>query len=150
MKLAKRPTNPLERLQEALIALKTFEHRHEIVFDQYRELKEEIEIAETEVKTWCKQNQKSLSTDKLYAEFTEAKSRWYDVDTTRAILKQLNIDPATTAAIFLQEWSVDEKKLKQLAAFKDFKMEETFKAAYREKTVSNRVSIAEKKEENHS
>jgi phage host-nuclease inhibitor protein Gam len=137
--------NPLIALEDAMADLRTFEHRHEMIFEEYRVLAEEIAVKTEEVKTWCKQNRTNLSTDRMVAEFSEGKSRWYDAHDVSRILQEHKVEVSTIDQVVLQEWTVDEKKLKQLAAFKNIDMS-IFQPAYREEVTQIRCTIKEKEQ----
>jgi len=147
------PPNPLKKLEAAMQDVRVFESFHEKVFDRHRALTEAVEVATEEVKTYCKQNKTNLSTDRMYAEFGEGKSRWYDPDATLEILKGLAIPPSSIDMVVTSVKSVDEKKLKQVAKLHNLDVSydkegrmKAFAAAYREETTQNRCTIKEKEE----
>lgn len=152
MKLATKdkqaPMNPLEVLQQAKEAVAVFETSHEKVFEIHRALTEAVSVAEETVKTWCKQNQSNLSTDRYIAEFVQGKSRWYDPTETTTILTAHKIPEATINLVVTRTETVevDMAKLKQVAKLHGLDLK-TFAPAYHEEVTQNRCVIKEKTEE---
>jgi hypothetical protein len=111
-----------------------------MVFEQANVLQERINVLTDEVKTYCKQNKRSLETDLLCAEFGTSKSRWYDPTTIR---QYVSADLIRTMDVIKVEETVDEAVLKMLIKAKKIH-EDVLKAAYREEETASRVTIKRK------
>jgi hypothetical protein len=141
---------PLTKLEMAVDALSLFQRQNERILSRLNELTEAVAVAEDAVKTFVKQQQRTVESDEYIAEYSQPKSRWYDPTRFRTALSQAWDDSAkaldfirATGLIKIKE-EVDDKLLKTLVAAEKIPSD-VAKAAYVEENYGGpRVTIKRK------